>query len=231
LSGSACRVDSDREQEAVFTGQQIEALSENLAKGLANARPDQDVIFSLEKSVRRLIGTQPKHLYVAGRAFYKDDKLNFIIGEYDSAGDEGFEAAYDPTHVGILAYDFDHGRRTAGTRVFNKVSIKAPGVEYRQLNGTRRNDWLVIDLRSASEAVDAGSSMREAEENSRKREDLTELSGGEEGSATVPAQVPPAAPATQSFEHRLTTLKTLRDKGLITDEEYEIKRRQILDEL
>jgi hypothetical protein len=30
---------------------------------------------------------------------------------------------------------------------------------------------------------------------------------------------------------RLRELKTLRDQGLITDEEYEVKRRQILDRM
>ena len=128
-----------------------------------------------------------------------------------------------------------------------------------------RNDWLVINLKSASEAVDASVKMREAEEIARKREELIELLGSEETGAKVPAQVPPvtaapaaaptaatpttvapaaapktatpttaappAAPLTQSFEERLTTLQNLRDKDLITDEEYAMKRRQILDEL
>ena len=244
--------DSDQEQKAVFTDEQIETLSPNLARGLANAKRNQDVIFSLERTVRRLLGTRKKRLYVAGRAFYKDDRLNIIIGDYDRAGDDAFEAAYDPTHVGIVTYNFDHGRRTKSSRVFNKASIKAPGVEYRQLNGERRNDWLVIDLQSASESVDASVKMRKAEEVAKKREELKEILGSEEAGAKVPAQVlpvtsapasvapaaatpttvaPAAAPATQSFEERLTTLKKLRDKGLITDEEYAMKRSQILDEL
>lgn len=225
--------DSGQEQTGIFTVQQIETLSQNLATGLANAQRNQDIIFSLEKTVKRLFGTRGKRLYIAGRTFYKDDKLNIIIGDHDRAADEAFEAAYDPTRVGIVAYDFNYGRRTKSSPVLDDSSINAPGVEYKELNGKRRNDWLVIDLKSASEAVDAGMNTRRAEESSRKREELTEIPGSEEGSATVPAQVPPAtaAPATQSFEQRLTTLKTLRDKGLITDEEYETKRRQILDEL
>lgn len=225
--------DSDQERTGIFTEQQIETLSRNLATGLANAKRNQDIIFSLERTVGRLLGTRGKRLYIAGRAFYKDDKLNIIIGDYDRAGDEAFEAAYDPTNIGIVAYDFNYGRRTKSSRALNDSSINAPGVEYKQLNGKRRNDWLVIDLKSASEAVDASVNMREAEEISRKREELIELLESEEAGAAVPAQVPPAtaAPATQSFEQRLTTLKSLRDKGLITDEEYERKRRQILDEL
>lgn len=256
--------DSSQEQVSIFAEQQIETLSQYLAMGLANAKPNQDIIFSLEKTVRRFLGTRAKRLYVAGRAFYKDDRLNIIIGDYDRAGDDAFEAAYDPTRVGIVAYNFDHGRRTKSSRVFKKTSIKAPGVENKQLNGTQRNDWLVINLNSASEAVDASVKMREAEDIARKREELMELLGREESGAKVSAEMlpvtaapasaapataiptaaapapaaakpatvaPVAVPATDTFEERLTTLKTLRDKGLITDEEYAMKRGQILEEL
>ncbi|HYB99301.1 MAG TPA: SHOCT domain-containing protein [Candidatus Limnocylindrales bacterium] len=44
----------------------------------------------------------------------------------------------------------------------------------------------------------------------------------------------PVAPATgreRSFEERLEILSRLRDKGLITDEEYRARRRAILDEI
>ena len=226
--------DSDQEQTGIFTAQQIDTLSQNLATGLANAQQNQDIIFSLEKSVKRFLGTRGKRLYVAGRAFFKDGRLNIIIGDHDRAGDEAFEAAYDPTRIGIVAYDLNHGRRTKSSRVLKDFDINAAGVEYKELNGQRRNDWLVIHLKSASEAVDASLNIREAQESSSKREESMELVGSEEAGATVPAaRLPPAtaAPAAQSFEQRLTTLKTLRDKGLITDEEYEMKRRQILDEL
>ena len=95
--------DSDQEQTGIFTAQQIDTLSQNLATGLANAQQNQDIIFSLEKSVKRFLGTRGKRLYVAGRAFFKDGRLNIIIGDHDRAGDEAFEAAYDPTRIGIVA--------------------------------------------------------------------------------------------------------------------------------
>jgi hypothetical protein len=40
----------------------------------------------------------------------------------------------------------------------------------------------------------------------------------------------PRAPA-QSNADRLNELKTMRERGLITEEEYEAKRRQILDRM
>jgi len=230
------RTDSDQEQQSVFTVDQIDMLSQYLAKGLTKAKPNQDINFALEKTFKKSFGLKSDRLFVAGRAFYKDQKLNIILGDYDRATDEGFEAAYDPTHVGIVRYHFDHGRRTKSSKGFRKPIITVQGVENKQLKETRRSDWLVIDLKLASEASDLRASMLKTEEQARKREELKELLGSEEASpiqpaAAVPATVPAIVPATRSFEERLTTLNQLRDKGLISDEEYAIKRKQILEDL
>jgi len=262
------RSGSDQEQQSVFTVEQIDMLSQNLAKGLAKANPNQDINFALQKNIGRSFGLKSNRLFVAGRTFYKDEKLNIIIGDYDRAADEGFEAAYDPTRVGIVSYNFDHGRRTKSSKGFKKPIIAVRGVENKQLKETQRTDWLVIDLKLVSEASDLRARTRKTEEQARKRKELMELLGSEEASpshpaavlpatvpatepgpaaATVPATVPttgivPAiatvpskatAPAatTRSFEERLTTLNQLRDKGLISDEEYAMKRKQILEDL
>ncbi len=52
---------------------------------------------------------------------------------------------------------------------------------------------------------------------------------GEGKEAIAPAPV--SAPDHNHFEQRLLTLQKLRDKGLISAEEYALKRQQILDEL
>ena len=48
-----------------------------------------------------------------------------------------------------------------------------------------------------------------------------------------PAQQPaqPALPAAPSAEQRMTELKSLHSKGLISDSEYQARRKQILDSL
>ena len=224
--------DSAQEQQSVFTIDQIDMLSQNLAKGLAKANPNQDISFALEKSSRKIFGLKPNRLFVAGRAFYKDEKLNIIIGDYDRAADQGFEAAYDPTHVGIVRYHFDHGRRTKSSKGLKKPIIAVQGVENKQLKETQRTDWLVIDLKLVSEASDLRARMHKTEEQARKREELKELLASEEVNPSHPtAAAPVPATPTRSFEERLTTLNQLRDKGLISDEEYAMKRKQILQDL
>ena len=168
---------SEEGQISVFTDIQIELLSQNLAKGLTQAKPNQDIIFALEKKNDKLFGVIKNRLFVAGRAFYKDKKLNIIIGDYDRPRDKGFEAAYDPTRVGIVKYHFDHGRRSRGSEEFKKFVIRVQGIENKQLKDALRNDWLVIDLKLVSEASVLKAEMQKQEEMERKREELKELLG------------------------------------------------------
>jgi hypothetical protein len=64
---------------------------------------------------------------------------------------------------------------------------------------------------------------------------LAEASAPPAPPAAAAPTAAPAAPRTPagsaSAEERLTTLKRLHEKGLITDEEYQQKRREILQAL
>jgi hypothetical protein len=65
------------------------------------------------------------------------------------------------------------------------------------------------------------------------RPDWVALSLADAAAPPAAAQAPAAArsPAAASAEERLTTLKQLHEKGLITNEEYQQKRREILQAL
>jgi hypothetical protein len=229
---------SAEELKPVFTAEQAKLLGQNLAKGLRSANPNQDIIFALQKSVDRFVILKPARYFVAGRAFNKDNKLNVIIGDYNRLREEAFEAAYDPTNVGILHYKFDHGSRTKRSKEFDKTIMKVVGIVNKQINGSRRDDWLVIDVRTALAALDQMATMRKNEEMARRREELREILGSEEAIRPSAPAAPAAAPAPvgrgiswQELEEGLTTLNRLREQGLITDEDYETKKQQMLDAL
>ena len=189
--------------QPVFTEEQVHRLSESLAVGLARARPNQDIVFVLEKKVKRLLGSEPRRLYTAGRAFYQYDKLNVIIGNHDRAVDEAFAAAYDPTRVGIVAYDFDHGRRTSRSISFKRAVMTNDGVDNRHVDGAARNDWLVIDIESAAEASDLRQQQKVAEEQDRKRAEMREMLTGEAEKRTDHVNVEVTAEK-RTFAERLT---------------------------
>ncbi|MCU7838859.1 MAG: SHOCT domain-containing protein [Candidatus Thiodiazotropha sp. (ex Troendleina suluensis)] len=215
--------DTSHDSRTIFTAQQAKLLGQHLAAGLSKARPQQDVIFAMERSVSRLYGLNSDRFFLAGRAFYKDKKLNIIIGDFDRPRDKGFEAAYDPTHIGIVRYNFNHGNRTKVSKGFKKTIIQVNGVENRQLNGVLRYDWLVIDVKSASETYVKKAKIRKKEEMTKKRAEIIQILDTKEvGGSTVKREL---------LEERFTTLKRLRDKGLINEEEYTQKKKQLLDDL
>ncbi|MEN8762489.1 MAG: hypothetical protein ABF290_08635 [Thiogranum sp.] len=289
----------------VFTVAQRDILSRYLTEGLKNAKPRQDIIFAMERSVPRARVLKPNRYFVAGRVFYKDNRLNIIIGDYDRPRLDGYELAYDPTNMGIVRYNFDYGKRSTASK-FDSTIIGVTGVENKPWKNTRRSDWLVIDVNVAAKAYDHLTKIRKEEELAKKRQELREVLGSEEfdqrreeiqqgskaiqlgseeiqqgskeiqlgseeiqqggkeiqqgseeiqqgskeiqlgseeiqqGSEEIRQRSDeihqredtkrPEKP-TGSLEERLTVLKRLRSKDLITDEEYEMKRKLILDEL
>ncbi|MEE9421881.1 MAG: SHOCT domain-containing protein [Gammaproteobacteria bacterium] len=229
--------DMENEFKTVFPDKQIILLGKYIAKGLKNAKANKDIIFAMERSAGRDYGLTPDRYFVAGRVFYKDNKLNIIIGNYDMPRDTAFEAAYDPTHTGIVRYNFNHGKRSKASR-FKRAITHVKGIQNKQVKNNQRNDWLVIDVDGASEAIAHDIKIRKQEETAQKRKELRELLGSEEvdrHAETIRREAiitpPETTTRSDSLEDRLTKLKGLRNKDLITEEEYAQKRKQLLDEL
>jgi hypothetical protein len=228
LKGS--NADSFKSLRPVFDDQQIRAMATYIAQGLKSATAKQDIIFVMEKSKQKLLGLKTDSYFVAGRAFYKDGHLNIIMGDYQRERNRGYEAAYDPTNAGIVNYSFVHGSRSGkpeSSFPFERSIENLPGVENKVLNGNIRRDWFVVDLTASAEAYAHREEMERQQELSRKRKELEEIFGQ---SLPQIANGNRAAPK-MSPEERLTTLNELKTKGLVTEEEYETKRKQILEEL
>lgn len=215
--------------QTAFGAKHTQTIGQYLAKGLSQAKPNQDVIFALERKVTRGVGLLPIGHFIAGRAFYKDGHLNIIIGDYDRPRDIGYEAANDPTHVGIVRYKFDHGKRSDHSAGFKHSFVLVNGIENKKVNNTKRNNWLVINVETASKAFVKQAKTAKKADLAKKRKELREILGAEE--PEYREQLRRSAPVTRSAEDRLTTLNKLLDKGLISDKEFQQKRQQIIDSL
>ncbi len=245
--------EQEEEPNPVFTPLQVNILSKHLAKGLAKAQPDQDIIFALKKNKDRFLGLKKATFFLAGRVFYKDGKLNIILGDYDFAKQEGYEAVYDPTHVGIVAYHFNYGKRSKASQKFEFPIKEVDGIE---LKDGKRRDWFVIDLKTAAKTYDVQVSQREKDELEGKRKELREILGEDAisgRSAKEQAQINKErremraemarmrkemkemsggkTSGSQSVEERLSTLDRLKKKGLVSDKEYQRKRQEILNDI
>ncbi|MFK8069047.1 MAG: hypothetical protein AB8D52_12455 [Gammaproteobacteria bacterium] len=246
------RFGKSEETGPVFSLLQINVLSKNLARGLTKARADQDILFALKKDVDRFLGMKKQQVFVAGRVFYKDGRLNIIIGDYDRARQEGYEAVNDPTHMGIVKYHFNHGWRSKVSKKFRVITAQVDGVETKQINGKLRKEWFVIDLALASKAADMLAKDQKKKELEGKREELRAIFGddiitrssarkekakSERERRQMRAEMArmrkemSSGASTQSIEQRLSALEELKNKDLISNDEYQLKRKEILNDI
>lgn len=230
------------EVNRLFSTEQARTLGNYLAEGLHKARPNQDIIFVLAK---RNVGflNETTVDYVAGRVFYVDGRLNLIIGDYNRPADRFQERAIASTGGDPdIAYIFNHGSR-GDSSGFKKDVITRDGINTHD----GRRDWFEVDVQKAARsyvaeqqqqqqqsgnagAADTGNggsaalqqeAARMARENremrlelARMRKEMADQSGGP-----------------RTVEERLKQLEDLKKKGLITDEEYNSKRKEILNKL
>ena len=227
------------EAESVFSLSQARLLGTHIASGLAKARPDQDIVFAITRRKKSFLFMKDT-VYTGGRAFYANGKLNVIIGDYDRLGDKFKERAHQSSGISEIKYYIAPGKRKKKSG-FDKGVILIDGVKTQQLNGKNRNDWFVIDVGRASAAYIAKKSgeeaaitpvndaklRREAEKSARERREMRL----EMARMRKEMQQSQSSAGSLSVEERLQKLDSLREKELVTEEEYKAKRAEILSEL
>ncbi len=227
-------------QRAVFTAEEVGHIAPYIISGLAKAGPRQDITFSTIGSRTRSIGSSIKDPSVnAGRMFYQGGKLNVIFGELQSN--------YRKKNI-YGQRDQDFTPRRQGTREKEseqKLALTAvPGVALE----AARNDWLTIDLTVAGAQAVATSptstgTAAAPQAAARAPEPAPSPAAGAAAvpappAAATPVPAPQAAPATSAadaktadLERRLRALKEMKDKGLISEEAYNQKMKELLSEL
>ena len=226
------------EQVTVFSAGQATTLGVHLANALRQAKPDEDIVFVLARNEKGFLNIRDT-TYTGARAFYVNDRLNIIIGDFAKPGDKFQERAAQSSGIEEIRFFFNHGRR-AKVVDFDRSVITKPGLAVNEVGGKVRLDWLLIDVPAASafhlaeiernreptgtvtNAALQRETARLAEERrelraemARMRKEMKEGSGGDE----------------RSVEERLATLKQLYDDKLISKEEYDSKRQEILGDI
>jgi hypothetical protein len=191
--------------QPVFTDTQLDMLAKYLSQGLTQAGPNEDVIFAIIDNFKAVYGLTKEQKFTSGRAFYQDGKLNIIFGkiqeDYKSYG------MYAP--VDRRLYPLSPGVRSVASQHTWKL-LEHPDMQFQMIANGLRSDWIKLDLA----AMTARAAMGEQAARSGN-------AVGEGGVISVHKTV----------EERLKTLNELKDKKLITDEEYQKKRAAILGDL
>ena len=240
---------------SLFSQNQATLLATQVSRGLALATPEQDIVFVLQRRARRLVLLSSEAL-TSGRIFFADGKLNIIIGEFDRARNREFERLFDTTGA-VNPYDLSNGNRKRNSGSVNASLIPISGISMAVVKDKQRSDWFVIDVPEAlaalagepapeaafaagragpvAPAAPAGVSSDEAqalrtqqEEMQREMARLQEQLDAGEAAPTPPTPV--RLPGAE-IEERLRLLIKLYDEGLINQQEYDAKRREILSEL
>lgn len=231
-----------RNEEAVdvLSAGQISTLVRYLVEGLAQAKPDEDIVFNVRGYGNVALDVVREKYWTAGRAFYLDDKLNVIIGTYHAKKDRGIKQA-EGAH-GILNNTadirFDHGNRDSVARMPGRI-VTTPGVTLNEEHGSERPDWVRIDVSVAMAAYreslipeedrkrDAKVKQEAAKltvERRQMREEMARLRKELDKMKTTGS-------APKDLEQRLGTLKDLMQKNLITADEFKLRRQAILEEI
>lgn len=195
----------DTKSDSLFTQESLDSLTPHLQSAFTKASSDDDIIFAVIGLYKSLFGFARTPKVTTGRMFIRDGKLNLIFGMIKNDVNEREDRRINPFIPG--------SREKASSGAWKLLSQPAQNIM------VVRNDTIQIDLKvySTADAKASEKPISESKKNTspqpakNKKVDLT--------------QEP------NSFANRLIMLKELKDKELITEQEYKKKRDEILKSL
>lgn len=189
------------EPEPAFTTAEAIKFSKPLSEAFRTAASDERIVFFLHHQRSAYKGTT-----TSGVAFIKDKRLNIILGRYLMGNQPGSPDI--PVGGKPLPASNDQDFYAIPGKFQSLVDDrKAPGGN--EVVFSRR--WLVIDYASFLNAPPESAAA-------------PQVAPSPEPGKTEPTPAPPP----MTLEEKLKTLSDLKEKGLITEEEYNQKKQELL---
>jgi hypothetical protein len=215
--------------EALFGVSELADLVESIQLALAAALPDEDLL--LVSTSRRGGGLLTAPTAITARLFVTGDRLNVIVH------DNRFEF-----------FGLYRGAGTLPTFVFGSRTNPSLANLRRAGANARRADWLEIPFSAANAAIEVPGGASQPAAAVAAPAAVAVSPAPAPAPMPTPAAAPAAAAATpvqpaaapgrardpafyDEQEQRLRTLKRLRDNNLISEDEYQQKRREVLQQL
>jgi len=228
----------DEQSLPVYAKGQAGTIARYLVDALNKASPSEDVTFNVRSYADVLLSVGREREWTTGRVFYKDGKLNLIIGEYQKRIDKGkknVEGSFGVTDD-FRDVNFDiAGRRSKG-HMPGRI-VNTAGVEFGE---TGRSDWVAIEVLKAAKAYrDAQTPVAARKEEEKVRNEAAKLTLERREMREEMARMrkelkalqESGAGKTQPLEERLAKLQQLLDKGLISADDFKRRKAAILDEI
>lgn len=229
----------DEQSLPVYSKGQASTIARYLVDALSKAAPNEDVTFNVRSYADVLLSVGREREWTTGRVFYKDGKLNLIVGEYQKRIDKGKKNVEGSFGVvdDFRDINFDiAGRRSKGHmpgRIVNTAGV--------ELGDSGRSDWVAIEVLKAAKAYrDAQTPVAARKEEEKVRNEAAKLTLERREMREEMArmrkemkamQESGAGNKAQSLEERLAKLQQLLDKGLITSDDFKRRKAAILEEI
>lgn len=197
---SALILKTKAEPEQAFIPSEAGFLAKPLSTALRDAKSDERVVFFLHHQRSVYKGTTS-----SGVAFVKDKHLNILLGRYQMGNQPGQPDIPTAGNPFTVTKDQDFYLTAGPFQTLVEEESKAPGGQ----ENVFPKRWLSIDYASLLNPPPQTASP-----------------------PTEPGKVEPApvAPLPFTLEDKLKTLNKLKEEGLITDEEYNEKKKELLKE-
>jgi hypothetical protein len=195
-------------ETAVFSNSELDEIAAPIAAALQNATATEDVTFAV-LGQHGMLGAYSPPSATTARLFVEHGRLNVILGLA--------QASYEGAAIGRTSIPLKPGQRAS--RLEYHWSASADGA--RQVD--KRGDWLELEVATLPRA-------RAAQSVAREPADLVKPAVGGKQPPADGAQGGDAR-GYDDVAARLKTLDRLRSEGLISKEEYQERRRAILQSL
>ncbi len=237
LGSIQVREDLKDKPAPLFSEGSLTLLAPHIQQALKQANPGQDVSFAVVGLYKTLLGLANRAMISSGRIFYKDGKLNLILGIVKQ--DIRYRTDGSDRDFRLIPIGY---RQDAAQGEWSLVPSEDHPFEMP------RRDWLVLDPKYAKimtqvspapeaqikttasapqKKSDRPLTERLATLNELKAKGLITEDEYKQKRAEIMAEQEPE----RTFADRLATLNELKAKGLITPEEYRAKRIQIMNDL
>jgi hypothetical protein len=245
------RVDLPEREKTVpvFTRAELELVTEPLVQAFRKAAPDEDVALVVEGMHPGKYGLE--RCIITARLFVQNgDELHVIFGKLHVPVDADLGWNVEPPDH-RLKYR-EPGSRCQKTGEIIPAIVATHSVTFHEQEGTPRKNWLVVNLAAQpqppGEAVPVPVAMPAAPQpptvtapaaTPQPQTVTAPPAASQPRAVTPPPPVrdsnrmtpPPVQGSQKSVLERLQILKDLRVKGLITEQEYLDKKKEILDSL
>ncbi len=242
----------------LFNKNELKKLSGLISKAFTKVSPNEDIIFSITGQHNGMIGKDS--LSTAALIFYRDNNIHLIIGDMRASLEKKYRRRGGTSDRSSSADEMklNNFRLKTGSRLKEtKLSAKLVTDKNHTLNVVRdktRNDWMIINVNEINKYISKEKTLQikkeklvektgsleirsknieeEQEALKRKLERLERHMEAQERKEKIENKkaLDNHSPR-KSLEERLSDLKILHDKNLISEEIYNEKVKALLNEL